>query len=119
LEQLGYHNKGEQGIAGRFAFRQRMDTAPFTQPSRLWQAHHLYVCFADSLALKNHLLFRDVLIRQPHLVAAYGQLKTALVNEKGMTRDKYTQRKTEFIVQILATHGLSTSEIEAIRMANQ
>ena len=61
LERIGYVNKGEKGIAGRFAFSQQTTSTPITATQQQWQAHHLYVCFADSLALKNHLLFSDFL----------------------------------------------------------
>lgn len=118
LEQAGYHNRGDQGIPGRFAFRQISDLTPKVAPPKQWQAHHLYVCFVDSLALKNHLLFRDALLKDQRLVAEYAQLKINLTKEPNMTRASYNQRKTDFILAVLAANGLSEPELDAIKKAN-
>lgn len=118
LEKIGYINKGEQGIAGRFAFRQKAEFTPVTTPQQKWQAHHLYVCLFDSLALKNHLLFRDALLQDKKLVDRYAELKMSLLKEKGMTREEYTKRKTEFIISVLASLGLGTTELNEIKNAN-
>jgi GrpB-like predicted nucleotidyltransferase (UPF0157 family) len=118
LEKLGYINRGEQGIAGRFAFRQSSDATPATDNHRKWLEHHLYACFPDSLALKNHLLFRDILLNNKKLVAEYSQLKLDVSNEKGMTRELYTKRKTAFILKILAEHGLDSTELDQIKRSN-
>jgi GrpB-like predicted nucleotidyltransferase (UPF0157 family) len=104
LTLLGYKSKGEQGIAGRFAFRQVSDFAPIVGDNKRWQQHHLYVCFDDSLALKNHLLFRDILLKDKALVEAYSRLKEKLAAEQGMTREYYTLRKAEFINNILSSN---------------
>lgn len=119
LERIGYSNKGEQGIAGRFAFRQQSAFTPITEPSQQWQAHHLYVCFSDSLALKNHLLFRDALLQSKLLVDEYSQLKLALINEQGITREEYTKRKTAFILSVLRRAGLYEEELTEIGRANE
>ncbi len=63
LEEVGYKSRGEQGVSGRFAFRQTSELTPEFNNSKKWQEHHLYVCFSDSLALKNHLLFRKALLK--------------------------------------------------------
>lgn len=118
LEKQGYQNKGEQGIAGRFAFRQRSPLTPLTGDNTQWPAHHLYVCFSDSLALKNHLLFRDALLRDEKLVEAYSQLKRELVSEEGLTREMYTRKKTGFILSVLAKQGCRENELDEIRKAN-
>jgi GrpB-like predicted nucleotidyltransferase (UPF0157 family) len=83
-----------------------------------WQSHHLYVCFADSLALKNHLLFRDSFLQDKALAERYSALKLGLVKEKGMTREEYTKRKTEFIISVLTTLGLGATELNEIANAN-
>ena len=75
LQSLGYSSKGDQGIPGRFAFRQISPFAPRTVDGRKWKEHHLYVCYADSLAYKNHILFRDMLLSNKALVKEYAQLK--------------------------------------------
>ena len=118
LENLGYKNKGEQGIAGRFAFRQNNAVTPLTASPKKWQAHHLYVCFDDSLALKNHLVFRDALLYDRELVVKYAQLKKELCEEPGMTREVYTVRKTDFIIAALQSLGLKATELQEINKAN-
>ena len=118
LERAGYKNKGEQGIPGRFAFRQTSDFTPCTKTSRKWLSHHLYVCFSQSLALKNHLLFRDALLRDQELVARYSQLKNTLCEDQGMTRDMYTKHKTDFIISVLKALGLEAKELNDIKDAN-
>lgn len=115
---MGYIPKGEQGIPGRFAFRQSNDRTPETNNNKQWQQHHLYVCLADSLALKNHLLFRDALLKDKKLVEQYSTLKTNLIKEKGMTRTKYAAQKTNFIVAVLSTLGLTEAELSQIEHAN-
>lgn len=119
LQDLGYIKRGDQGIPGRFAFRQSSEYVPFTDPNTKKQSHHLYVCYSDSLALKNHLLIRDALLNDSQLVARYSQLKMGLVNQKNMSREKYTIQKTEFILELLAKSGLDSNELVEIRNANK
>lgn len=118
LRKLGYRDEGEKGIPGRFAFRQRSVTTPFTATKREWPEHHLYVCYPDALALKNHLMFRDLLLARPDLVAKYSALKLELASRPGMTRELYTSLKTDFIVGALAGEGLNGSELLNITKAN-
>lgn len=119
LQNLGYVSKGEQGIAGRFAFRQSSEYVPLTNPKTKKHFHHLYVCYSNSLALKNHLLIRDALLNDNQLVARYSKLKLDLANEKGMTREEYTIRKTTFILELLANSGLDSKELDEIYRANR
>lgn len=118
LEDIGYINKGEQGIKGRFAFRQTSENTPNRDDRKKWQEHHLYVCYSESLALKNHILFRDALLNDNNLAREYSTLKINLTQENGMTRDKYTQRKTDFIISVLTKLGLNKSELNEITNAN-
>lgn len=119
LVAAGYHNRGDQGIPGRFAFRQSGPGVPQTLPRQRWQAHHLYVCYADSLALKNHLLFRDALLKDAGLVEEYALLKKTLADNPTVSREQYTIRKTEFILSVLAAAGMSKEELEIIAAANR
>ena len=118
LEKLGYKSKGEKGVNGRFAFRQISDTTPSTNPQRKWQSHHLYVCYSDSLALKNHLLFRDALRMDITLVERYSKLKKSLTDNREITREEYSTRKTNFIISVLADAGLNQAELKEILNAN-
>jgi GrpB-like predicted nucleotidyltransferase (UPF0157 family) len=119
LTAVGYEDKGEQGIPGRFAFRQASVHTPLTPNHWSWQTHHLYVCYRDCLALKNHLRFRDALLRDKALVAEYARLKMRLAREAGMTRQMYWVRKTDFILSVLASEGFDDSELDDVRKANQ
>lgn len=119
LESIGYLSRGELGIEGRFAFRQSTRYTPMTKPKQKWLAHHLYVCYSDSLALKNHLFFRDALLHNKDLVAAYAQLKTSLSKDSSITKEQYTCRKTDFILSILAKTKMGEEELQAIKKANE
>ncbi len=118
LEKVGYKNKGEQDILGRFAFRQTSELTPSTNDHKNWQQHHLYVCFSDSLALKNHIKFRDALLSDKKLVMEYSRLKINLVKEKGMTRENYTKQKTKFIISVLTSLGFEENDLKEIGNAN-
>ena len=119
LERLGYNSIGDLGIPGRFAFRQSSNLTPSTVSNRIWQEHHLYVCYSDCLAVKNHILFRDTLLSNVELVKEYSYLKKNLVNENEMTRENYTRRKTEFIISVLKSKGFDEEELIEIKNANK
>ena len=118
LHTLGYLSRGEQGISGRFAFRQKSDQVPFTESKKTWQTHHLYVCYADSLALKNHIIFRDALKSDKGLLLQYSELKKSLTQDSRITREEYTIKKTKFILSVLAQAGLNAKELEEISNSN-
>lgn len=118
LEKIGYNSKGEQGIPGRYAFRQKSELTPLTNKNGKWQSHHLYVCYADSLALKNHLLFRDILNSNEELKEKYSELKKSLTDNVAITREEYTSKKTEFIISALATAGLDEKSLREITSVN-
>jgi GrpB-like predicted nucleotidyltransferase (UPF0157 family) len=82
-------------------------------------AHHLYVCFEDALALKNHLCFRNALRANPDLAEAYGRLKRELVQRPGMDRETYTRAKTTFVLEVLQGKGFSADELAQIADANR
>lgn len=118
LERAGYHNRGDQGIPGRFAFRQQSIYTPDSPERTKWMEHHLYVCFSDSLALKNHLFFRDALLADKALCMQYAALKERLSGRNGISREQYTREKTEFILEVLRKQGMTAVELSAIRAAN-
>jgi len=118
LASIGYIGRGDQGVPGRFAFRQSSPQTPLGADIGKWHEHHLYVCFSDSLALKNHLIFRDSLLKNDDLARAYSRLKMDLVNQEGITREEYAIQKTGFILNVLTGSGLTEKELNEIRMAN-
>jgi len=91
LTKLGYAYKGEQGIAGRHAFKRPPDMPE----------HHLYVCSADNLELSRHLAFRDHLRASPADAEAYGKLKFELAARFGADREGYSQAKSDFVEAML------------------
>ena len=107
----GYNSRGTQGVPGRYAFRLQ------EEDDRL-PPHHLYVCFADALALKNHLLFRDYLLEHRDAAESYCSLKLELVKRAGMTREQYNREKTFFILAVLQKAGLPEAALKEIRDAN-
>jgi GrpB-like predicted nucleotidyltransferase (UPF0157 family) len=119
LMQAGYLNRGDQGIPGRFAFRQQSMFTPETPDRQTWMEHHLYVCYADSLALKNHLLVRDALLQDMQLMAQYAGLKMQLASTPGMTREEYTRQKTLFILDVLQNTGMLPDELRQISDSNR
>jgi GrpB-like predicted nucleotidyltransferase (UPF0157 family) len=92
LASIDYAHWGEQGIAGRHAFK---------PPARL-PKHHPYVCAADNRELARHLAFRDHLRRHPDEAAAYAALKRQLADQYGADRDGYSIAKTDFVERVLA-----------------
>ncbi len=64
LNDLGYICLGDTGIIGRFAFLQAINTVPDT--GIIWNDHNLYVCYEDSIGLKNHIEFRNYLRKNPN-----------------------------------------------------
>lgn len=109
LAGLGYRHRGDLGIEGREAFR-----APADAPI----AHHLYVCAADSLALRNHILLRDHLRAHPSDAAAYGDLKRSLAKQHAEDAERYVEGKTDFILGVLRRHGVAAGELTTIEAAN-
>ncbi len=118
LETLGYIFKGEVGIPDRFVFGQTHPWVPQEGSGKLWMKHHLYVCIAGSMALRNHLSLRDALIADPTLATAYGELKKDLA-QRTTDMEDYVMGKTSFIAQILAAKGMGTSELSAIAEQNK
>jgi GrpB-like predicted nucleotidyltransferase (UPF0157 family) len=90
LENIGYQYRGENGIAGRFYF---VKGAPRT--------HHLHMLLADSAPLRDHLLFRDHLRRNPASAEEYDRLKKELASKYPHDRDAYLDGKSTFVEKIL------------------
>lgn len=90
LEGLNYYHNGDQGISGREVFK-RNSTSNDSVLDTI--QHHLYVCHEENVALKRHLLFRDVLSQNPTLRKQYKQLKIDLTNRAIQDKKKYAQLK--------------------------
>ena len=86
LENLGYTYKGENGIPRRHYF---VKGTPRT--------HHLHMVEIESEAWKNHLLFRDYLIKHPETAREYATLKQELAKQFANDRGAYQVGKESFI----------------------
>ena len=95
LAELGYESRGDQGIAGRAAFRYQNQDVPLP-------AHHLYAGCADAKEMRRHLAFRDYLRQNERAATAYGSLKQGLADQFPWDRDRYSAAKTPFVSGILA-----------------
>lgn len=109
LQKLGYEHRGNLGIEGREAFRAPQGTIK----------HHLYVCVQGCTALKNHLLLRDHLRKDPRALAQYGELKKNLALKFAHSIDDYIDGKTAFILSMLSAESFESAELDAIRVVNQ
>lgn len=119
LVNAGYLSKGDQGIEGRYAFKQTSLQVPITIDRHQWMQHHLYICFHDSLALKNHLTIKQALVEDMGLRQRYAALKESLAADPQMTRVDYTIKKTDFIIEILKDRGLEQHLLDQIRKENE
>ncbi|CCH01348.1 UPF0157 protein [Fibrella aestuarina BUZ 2] len=119
LSRLGYVYRGDQGITDRAAFKRRSDQTPIDGSARTWPAHHLYVCPADSLSLRNHLTLRDWLRQHPDEASAYGKLKKELARKHPYDMDAYIEGKTPFITGILKAAGFADIAIQTITRENR
>ena len=90
LAELGYHYKGEYGLAGRHYFNKGNP-----------RTHHLHMALPTSDHWRNHLLFRDYLRRHPETVAEYASLKRKLAAQFQSDIERYTDSKAPFISGVL------------------
>jgi GrpB-like predicted nucleotidyltransferase (UPF0157 family) len=119
LRALGYEHRGNLGITGRDAFRQQTLLVPADGSGTRWPKHHLYVCPANSIGLRNHLALRDALRADPEQAHAYGALKKRLANQFPHDMDRYIEGKTAFITNILKDAGFDHHALETITAENR
>ena len=109
LAAIGYHHRGDLGIAQREAFRSPTDTP----------RHHLYLCPVSSPALRNHLTIRDYLRRHAEVAEAYSALKRRLAVVYEHDMDGYVEAKSEFLISILRDAGVSDESLLEIERMNR
>lgn len=68
------------------------------------RTHHLHV-YVDAQQFDRHILFRDALRADPALLARYQALKTGLAKQHQFDREAYTEAKSAFIDDAIATLG--------------
>ena len=94
LESIGYFHNGNQGIEDREVFKRTGSTEHDVLDTI---QHHLYVCSAESPALKRHLVTRDYLRNNEWARAEYQQMKYDLAEKAGQDKKKYAELKEEFV----------------------
>lgn len=117
LQQIGYRYMGTMGIPGRHAFNAESADIPIGVPEGRMD-HHLYVCMQGTLALENHIRFRDYLRNHPEALIEYAKLKQGLA-VTAISIESYVSQKTAFITGVLQICGLGDNAIGAIRSANE
>ncbi len=98
LEVIGYSHKGNQGIEDREVFKREEGEQHEVLDSL---RHHLYVCSADSPALKRHLITRDYLRNNEWAKAEYQQLKYDLAEKAGQDQKSYAALKELHVNQLI------------------
>ncbi len=109
LEKCGHVNRGDMGIPDRYAIKL------LNPPYRT----NTYVIIQDSIALKNHLIVRDVLRKNEDLRQRYSECKRLLA-EGTDDLNVYCEGKTDILAEILAFDGrMSVQDITSIEDCNR
>ncbi|MBN3169393.1 GrpB family protein [Pectobacterium brasiliense] len=90
MVDLGYHPRGENGIAGRRYYTKGGDA----------RTHHLHAFVVGDESIQRHLAFRDYLRANPAVCAEYAAIKRAAALACDNDAAVYSQLKNDFI----ATH---------------
>nr|WP_269749974.1 GrpB family protein [Pseudomarimonas arenosa] len=90
LQLIGYHYRGEYGVARRHYF---VKGEPRT--------HHLHMLELDSEQWRLLISFRDLLRADPALAASYAETKRVLADQFAHQRQAYQQAKDEWIEGLL------------------
>lgn len=92
IESLGYHYKGSLGKSNRFFFWKGSEDN---------NTHNLHITEYGDKNWDNQILFRDFINTHPEYKSKYLELKVELANTHKDDRSTYTQRKSEFIINII------------------
>ena len=93
LEQIGYEYKGEAGISGRLFS---------TKGYGVNTTHHIHIEEVGSINWWNQILLRDYLRLHNDARDEYAELKKNLAKKYANDRETYTERKADFILDIIA-----------------
>jgi GrpB-like predicted nucleotidyltransferase (UPF0157 family) len=113
LVQKGpYEYYGENGIPGRYCVKHAADT--------IFPRHNLYILVEGSVALRNHLSVKEVLMKNDALREEYSVLKKQLAEKDFEKIGGYAIAKTVVLEKIFDQSTLLTEEEKVdIRVANQ
>lgn len=92
LAGMGYEDLGEAGVPGRGFFV----LGPVNR-----RTHHLSLVGREAGYWGLQILFRDYLRAHADSARAYAALKAALQRQPDMTRERYTDSKTDFVRQVI------------------
>jgi len=108
LKAAGYEYRGDMGIPDRHCFKS----------AKPYSAQNIYVCLEGCLALRNHLLVRDLCRQDDNIRDAYGQKKIELSKQEWSSVDDYCVAKNDILAWILSHGGMPVPEIDQIRASN-
>lgn len=108
FESHGHVCRGDLGITDRYAFF--IAEPPFTT--------NTYLIVDGSVALRNHLLLRQVLRESPELRREYAVIKRQLA-ASAADIGEYATSKTEVIQRILKYGGMDDESLRLIRDQNK
>jgi GrpB-like predicted nucleotidyltransferase (UPF0157 family) len=109
LATLGYRHRGNLDIEDREAFE---------HPAGL-PRHHLYVCLEGTIGIVNQLAVRDYLRADPDVARRYGELKQRLATQFPNDIESYVFGKTDFVLEVLRSAGLSEAQLASIERVNR
>jgi len=92
LKSIGYQYLGEKGVTNRHFFVKGIEKN---------RTHYLHVEKLGSKNWKNHILFRDYLLKNKEAAKEYSQLKRELALKYKNDRDAYLTEKESFIQKII------------------
>ena len=92
LKRSGYEYHGDAGIEGRHFF---------TKGTKENRTHYIHVEEKDGKLWNNHTLFRNYLNNHKENVIEYNELKKKLALKYSSDRELYTQKKSNYIENII------------------
>jgi len=90
METMGYTYAHWAGIPGDYTFRKGEVTT-----------HLIHVVKYGKINWNHNIKFRDALRNNPDLVKQYEELKEKLAKEYPDSREKYTEGKSKFVVDVV------------------
>lgn len=100
LNNIGYLYYGDAGIPGRHFLKRKNGEL---------STHFIHIEPIGGRLWKNHILFREYLIKHPQLIDEYSNIKKLLEKDFSENRDQYALGKNPFIENIIE---IAESEIK-------
>ena len=100
LAAMGYDHRGDLGITGREAFGYNDEDKAHLMK------HHLYVCNKNNPELRQHLVFRNFLGKNPEYCEKYSRIKIEMARKYPHDIDSYINGKEPVIMEILKLCGI-------------